>query len=300
MAGFAFPYNGKMFKFFARICNTLATLYALLSPLAVIHWLFKVYTLPLFFQGVMQFGDNLFQPGNMMLEHFYHFPILHFYGHSLSLTEAIQAILLTVLFFVFNFASQILLTLDKKLLAAKESHNHHILERNMREKEKIEVVKVVQQHIPVVFVSFPFEQSGVHREFFKVPGNGTLVQHGPDFLYIQFAKLENALGYSQDAANKCLAFNQTLRPMDPCYPFRLSLHTIESGQENLAWGLEKCRNLNRFTGENQVYLTLQAKQLYDVSNLNGKFRCQSQGIYILAPDQNEEVFQLILPIAQIR
>jgi hypothetical protein len=285
-----------MLKSLANLCRLLATLCALLSPIAVVHWIFQAFHLPPQLDGVMGFFSAVFSPVNSILDSLFHFPSLTFQDKAVPITQGVHALLITILFFVFNFLSGLVSTADKKVQAAtdtfvRKTHIQH--EQAAKEKQQ---KKIVKEKRPIVYVAYPFHQDAKVCDFLSEYGplGGWQIESSPEFWLLEFARVEQALAYCGSAAQKILGYYTTLRPMDPQFPFRMILHGVDTGAEHLAWGKERCQTMARLTGENQVRFSQEIKEVMDASQLNDTFKSQSVGMYEFPIVGIQEAFQLTI------
>jgi hypothetical protein len=156
--------------------------------------------------------------------------------------------------------------------------------------------QVIGNVSPIVYISFPFELEEKVKQLFARYGqwDGKRVQSSAESWVLEFSLLENAFRYCVDCAKQISAHYACLRLNDPQPPFRVAIHLVEPGAENLSWGLEKCHLLLRCMSDNRIFFSQEVKTMVDSRLLTNQFRVQSVGVYDFQIYKNQEVYELLL------
>ncbi len=269
-----------MFRYFYTICDILATIFALLSPVAVMHWLLKVTEVaPL--QGFVRTLDPLFTPLNSFVELFINVPHLTFNGHSYSTTQGVLACLLTVLFFVFNFAAETLRVWEqrmnvqvhaaiqrRRLQKLRDEHNkrEESLPKDLKVFAYIDYDEAVCPSITkVIDVLITQENPHVHSRMFNE-------------MVFEFKKIDEGLRFVLTLSQSIMSHYSTLRPLDPQPPFRIALDGLDNLLDTSA-SITEVRRLIHYVAVNQIVISETAKALMDISQTNIPHSMHSMGLY---------------------
>ena len=288
-----------MFRYIYTICDLIATVFALLSPVAVMHWLLKVTEISAL-QGFVRVLDPLFVPMDGVLELFIQLPHLNYNGHSYATTQGLLACLLTVLFFVFNFLAETARVWEQRV----NVQVHAAIQRRRLQKLRDEQYKR-EDSLPKDLKVFGFVDYDVavcptiaKTIDLLIAQEGAHI-HSRMFneLILEFKKIEDGLRFVLTLSQSILSHYNTLRPMDPQPPFRMAL----DGQDNLldvSAAVIEVRRLIHYVGVNQIVVSETAKALLEISASSLPHSLQSMGLYTMGVPALEqhgvqrELFQL--------
>ncbi len=281
-----------MLRFLYTVCDLLAGLFAIVSPVAIMHWLAKVVRLV----GTASFVEALnpvFDPINAILEIFIKSPPLMFQGEPIPTTQGVLAVLLTVSFFVFNFLSETLKAAEQRLDVTKQSlqqkHRLHQLKaEHQKQQKKASTNRRIQVQVVYDFQACP--AGGTHLETTYGKYKGKVLDSTPSGIALQFETLEGAFKYALDASQAILSHYATLRPMDPQPSYQVAVHAVENALP-VAEGVANTRKLVGFAGNNQVIFSQDIKAILETQGLFNMYHTQSLGMYAVEGRQ-QEIFRL--------
>ncbi len=283
-----------MLRLISILLDILSGLFAILAPIAVIHWIAGAFELQAI-AGVAEFFSAIFWPFNTLVNTVApNLPMIDYQGRQIPISQGIVAFLLTICFFSCAIAANLLRALDKKMTVTtdiiRSQHRMQQLESVRREQAR----QTIATNRILIYLIFPFDSQKNASTFFlgfKKYGGRQLPTRTEGML-IEFGDVQSAMGYARDTAEKLLAFYGTLRPMDPQPPFHMSIHAVRPDPEDTFPGLERCQLLIRYAGENQIIFSQQVLELLQVHSLTANYRYQTMGYYDFPSVPNQEVFML--------
>ncbi|MDX2085197.1 MAG: hypothetical protein SFZ03_07405 [Candidatus Melainabacteria bacterium] len=276
------------------VCDVLGTLCAVLSPVAVVHWLLEAV-------GVKSLGflAVLFAPLNWIINALHPMPTITFQGTHIPMTQGVTAIVLTVLFFLLAALSQYLKAAEQQMDMAQQNLKETYRQRQRERAEAQVRERLVSNRRLFVYISFPFDQDeALGEQFFGHFSNlnGRPIEATATVLVLEFSELDPAFRYAQDAMRTLLSYYATLRPADPQPVARLCIHVVGVDEANRT-GLAMCTHLCRFTPVNTIVLSQDVKQFIEAGGTSAKYPLQSQGYYEFPGGSSQEVYQLLLKSA---
>jgi hypothetical protein len=283
-----------MFRFLYTLCDWLAGLCAVISPITILHWLLKSTNMP-GTGGAVALLNPFFEPLNAIAELIIKSPPLTVAGHSISTTQAILAIFFTVGFFTFNFLSESLKTTEQRVDVGCQAleHQHRLHKLKSEEEKKHKKVIATERRL---FVQ-------IHYDFMGCPQGAALAQSNyaqygakllnqmPDVMTLEFEALTQALKYALDVSSAILAYYAGLRPVDPQPSFKIAAHAVDTTFSVSVAGSETTR-VTGFAGDNQIIFSEDTKALMDAQKITPDYQFQSVGLYALGDGRQHEMFRL--------
>ena len=285
-----------MLRFLAIALDIVATLCAILSPVAIIHWLLKAINASLT-AGIVNMLTPVFTPFNASLDLVFKLPSISFSGQSIPITQGILGVIFTLVFFALAFASDMVKATMKKVeVRAAAAENKKKLQALKVQKQQ-QTQKVTTNRRILVFLYFQFQQNPMAGNYFEqlYPRHqGRAHETTPESMLLEFETLDNAMRYCIESTQYVRSYYATLRPMDPQPPFYIGIHSQDM-TENVQAGKAKCYNLCRFGGQNSMVFSQDTKQALDAHGMAPNFRIQSIGVYDFPnePVRSQEVFRLL-------
>ncbi len=283
-----------MLRFLYTVLDIIATVCAVISPVAIVHWLLKSIQLALL-GPFIEALDPVFSPLNLLLEVFIQLPNLQFMDQSVPLTQGALGILFTLGFFIFNFASNSLRVADQKLTVA---HDLKMEQRRMakilKEQERVQR-KISTNRQVFVWVNFDFTQNTNATSILET----TFARHSADVrerdlehMLLEFQTLDHALQYVLQCQDAILKHYATLRPIDPKPPFTFGINSFEITSDPEV-GIALAQQLSKYAGKNQILFSKDAHDLLAALGLTAQYKFQSQGFYDFLGLKKQEVFRLM-------
>ena len=286
-----------MLRFFSKLFEWISTIFAVLSPVAVLHWLLKVGNVQFILQP-LAFLDSIFAPFNQLVDWVIPTAAIMYQGQEVYLNQAITGVFFTLLFFGFMTLSRWVTRLDNQMKLMKEVHKSNKAADKEREKQE----RLEEQHANysqvLVYVAFPF------REF---PELGKVLQQypvyegralpgNPNSLFIGFDDLQMALNFTIQTTATLGKFYSSQLPSEPKPPFSFVVHALWS-TDRLEDGLSACTQLARFTGDGQTLLSESLRKVMHARGLLNDYQQHSLGYYSFPGGHSQEVFMLqpVLP-----
>ncbi|HEY9746741.1 MAG TPA: hypothetical protein V6C99_11045 [Oculatellaceae cyanobacterium] len=282
-----------MLRFLYTICDLIAGVMAIASPVAIFHWLAKITGIKAA-AAVISVLDPVFEPMNVTLNLIVQMPVLHYNGQNIPTTQGVVACLLTVGFFIFNFCSEYLKTTEQRLDVEQQAR----LQRRRLQQLKVEQQQFAKQvtgnRKVYMVIQYDFKQCPSGAASFETTYpkfGGRLIESSPQMLALEFDGAERALRYSLEVTRSVQAYYATLRPIDPQPPYQIAIQAIEAqlpGSEAIL----KTRKLVSYTGRNQILFGSEVYLLLKDQGAVGDFQFQSVGMYVIEGKQ-AEFFKLL-------
>lgn len=280
-----------MFRFAYKLLDLLASACALLSPIAIVHWLIGLGMGP---HGAdwFPFLSHFFAPLNATMDHIFHPKPLDFEGQTVSISQCIVAIVFTGLFFIFQTASKMLKVVDKQIQVAQARVTEQVRRKKVAVVEQKKKV-IASFSLLIVKVQYPFETHPELANLFQAHTTfgGTALEQTPDLLVLEFSRPTDALEYCLTSVRGLLRQYAQLRPVDTKPPFSVVIHAVQP-QEDLQQGLDKCDLIRPYGGQNQIMLSAEMVAVIKAQGLSGQYKCNSLGLYHSQNHQELEVFTL--------
>lgn len=282
-----------MLRYIYTLCDLLSSACALLSPVIVFHWLFKVVDLaPL--RSVITMGDSVCVPLDSLLEMFIKLPPITYAGHVVPTTQALLAVILTCFFFLFNFLSETFKVSEQRLNVQVDATIQRRRLQKLREEQQRKEAMLPQNLRIFVFVeydSLACLPMGDQVEKMLQREGGHIHSRMAHELALEFKHMENALRFALDVSQTVLAYYATLRPIEPRPPFRMSIHGVDN-MLNISTSVAETHKLIQYVMSNQIIVSQTAKALLDASGTLIPYRLQSIGIYSMDNGAQRELFKL--------
>jgi hypothetical protein len=275
------------------LLETAATCVALLSPIALFHWLIKVTRIP-GLDFIVNPLSALFDPFNKTLEALFHLPTMTYQGQAFPITQGIVGILLTVCFFGLSYLAAVMKQTEEKMKVALEAQYQSNLARQRLAAQKKEQIHLVKDMKVFLYISFPFAaHAELARPFERFVGfQGVSIESTPTSLFVEFQKPENALAFVQTCISQMSDSYSKLLPMEPQPPYRMSMHAVELKRDAQQEGHGLCFQLTRFAGANMVLFSHALRKVLDAHQISDNVNFQSMGDYEMLGIQ-QEVFRFI-------
>jgi hypothetical protein len=282
-----------MLRYLTTICDVISSICALVSPVAIFHWLFKMVDLaPL--RGFVSSLDGLFMPLNAVLELFIKLPHLHYGGHSYATTQGLLALMLAGVFFLFGFFSETLKVGEQRLkLQVDVGIQRRRLQKIREEQQQME--KKLPQDLKIfVFLDYDTKACpamGASIETLIAQERGHIHSRMFNELALEFKKVEDGLRFCFAVSHAISSYYDTLRPFDPQPPFRISLHGSDKLLTTSA-AVSEVRKLINFVLSNQIIISETTKSLLVASGTPIPYRLQSLGMYSMDSGSARELFRV--------
>jgi hypothetical protein len=281
-----------MFRFFLIVFEILSLACAVLSPVAIGHWLAKTVlgnVAP--FKPILDSLSSVFQPFNDLLAMVIKAPTIQYNDQNVDSTQALLAISLTFMFFVFSILAKMCKAAETQLIiqASIDASTH-------KRKALMQVQKESQEHLKryrhfMVLVSSQFDQSPELLKRFEANLNSysNRVVSDDQFQFLHFQDLTQCLNLVQTLRQNWLDYYKTLRPMDPQPPFRIVILATEN-TENQVNHLERCQQIATYCANNQIICSQVVGELIQHRKLGTPI--ESIGVYTLGGYESEEFYRL--------
>lgn len=285
-----------MLRFFYTICDWLAGLCAIISPVVIAHWLLKVTGLP-WAVPIVNALNPVFNPWSELLHFWVKTPPLFVNGQPVETTQAALAIAFTIGFFILHFSAEVARSLEQRLDMNRQTHEQRqkILQLSREERQHKNQLSSLSWRI-CLHITYPFPLCPVGGRLLddvSLHPAGKLLERSKDVLSMEFNRLDSALQVCTEAAMALLQYYATLRPADPQPPFHIGLHAVES-QTGVNTALAETSRITEFAGRNQIIFSQTVQQLMDAQHLELPRPAQSIGLYALSGGRQEEMFRLDL------
>jgi hypothetical protein len=282
-----------MFRFLYTMCDLISAVCAIISPVAIFHWLFKIMNFNAIAAQV-NLLNPVFDPLNAFVEFFVKMPPLNYGGHAYSTTQGLLACLMTGGFFAFNFFSESLKATEQRLDVHQQAEvQKRRLQKLQNEQTKVQKTITTNRRMYVAieydFLNCPIGSTCLEETFPKY--GGKVLSRGADSLSLEFDNMSNIFQYCMDVSQGILSYYATLRPVDPQPPFKIGIHTLDADISTSA-AVAETRKLNIFVGPNQVLFSQAVKAMIDANGQNMTYRFQSIGMYALEGATQQELFRL--------
>lgn len=282
-----------MLRFLYTFCDLLAAISAIISPVAIFHWLGKLVKVQAV-QEMLASLDPFFNPLNALVEVFIKTPPITYGGNSVSSTQGVLACLLTGLFFMLNFISETLKASEQRLDVTKQSLQQKRRLQKIRDEQQSQQKQVLTNRRIYVYVNYDSQACTTGAGYFEaafVKHNGKMLEAYANTLCLEFDSVGSALQYCLDAAQAVLSYYATLRPIDSQPPFQIGINAVDAAQPTQE-GIAESRKLIRYGGPNQVIFSQDIRTLLESKGLSMDYKYQSIGIYSFGGTQQQELFRL--------
>jgi hypothetical protein len=277
-----------MLRFLATVCDLLAGLLAIASPVAIFHWLVKVTGITAAAAAATML-DPVFEPLNATLNTLVQLPVLHYNGNNIPITQGVLACVMTGGFFVFNFCSESLKATEQRLDVEKQAFIQRRRLQQMKAEQKQQQKQVTSNKKLYLLVQYDFKScpsGAAHFETAYARHGGKLIESDQKSLALEFEAPERAFKYALDVSQAVQAYYATLRPLDPQPPYSINIQAIDAGIPGVEAVL-KMQRLVSYAGQNQVLFGAEVYALLTEQGLLQRFQFQSVGMYIIDGQQVE-------------
>lgn len=282
-----------MFRFLYTMSDLMSAVCAIISPIAIFHWLLRIVNIQALASAVNVLNP-VFDPLSALLELFVKLPPIHYGGHEYSTTQGLLACLMTAGFFVFNFISESLKASEQRMDVARQADiQKRRLQKLKSEENKVNKDVTTNRRLYVVvdydFMGCPTGSACLETTYTR-NGGKVLGSNGAS-MSLEFETISNVFQYCMDASQGILSYYATLRPAEPQPPFKIGVHATDCSWSVPA-SVEETRKLSRFIGPNQVLFSQDVKSILEANGLGLSYRYQSIGMYALEGVGQQELFRL--------
>ncbi|MBK8189740.1 MAG: hypothetical protein IPK79_04755 [Vampirovibrionales bacterium] len=284
-----------MLKVLALFLDLLSVLFALLAPVAIVHWLLSIIGVPQL-TGFIDALRVVFDPMNALIDSALggHVPHIAYQGRDITVTQGILGFILTLVFFLLAGLATATRSMDKKLAVARD------LSRSKARAEQLAAVRDVQDRKTsnatsiLVEILYPFEQTAEGAARFQgfSEYGGRLVSSRPEAWVLMFNSPDDALQFVVSAAKSLRQYYATLRPMDPQPPFRIALHATEPSDTATREGVGYLHLILRYAADHQVVFSQELRDLMAIRPPKTDYDIQSIGMFDLGQAAHQEIFRL--------
>ncbi len=283
-----------MIRFLYTLCDIIAGICAVVSPIAIFHWLLKAMNIAAL-KVIVDPLSGFFNPFNSLLDFFIDAPVIKYQGHSVSTIQGVFAILLTIAFFVFHFIAETLKATEQRVEVNTQVHQQRRRLQQLKAEQQrmhttVRETRRIYAQINYDFASNP--TGGAYFESGYQKYGGRAVEIGQRGMSLEFGSLEQAFKYSLEAAQQIMSYYATLRPIDPQPPYQVAIHAVEQSRQPQE-ALTKTRQLSRYAAGNQIVFSQEVKSLMDANGVTMKYQFQSLGMYAFDGGRNQEVYRLL-------
>lgn len=282
-----------MLRYFYTLCELVSAVCAIISPVAIFHWLLRIIN----FQGVASFVNSLnpvFDPLNALLEFFIKTPPLSYDGHQYSTTQGVLACVMTAGFFLFNFIAESLKATEQRMDVSKQAAQQNRRLQKLRAEQDKKQKNVTTNRRIFAVVDYDFTAcptGGSHLDGAYGQYGGKVVASYSDSMALEFDAIQNAVEYCMHASQAMLGYYATLRPLDPQPPFKISLHSLDA-EISTGAAVTATRKLISYVGPNQVIFSNDIWTMMEASGLEKAYRYQSIGMYAMDGGYQQELYRL--------
>lgn len=281
-----------MLRFLYTVCDLFAGFCAIVSPIAIIHWLMRVIKAP-GTEALVAPLNPVFDPLNAILEFFVKVPPLTFQGEPIPTTQGVLACILTMGFFLFNFIAESLKATEQRMDLNRQAHQQKSrlqkIENEQQKKHKhISKNSRIFLHVNYDFFSCPAAGAHFDTNFDKY--GGKILERLPSGITLEFASLDQSFQYCLEVAQAIMSYYATLRPIDPQPTYHAGIQAIDADKPT-SDGTQGARTVANFAGANQIVFSPDAKALLEAQGLHMRYQFQSIGMYMV-DDRQQELFRL--------
>lgn len=285
-----------MFRFLSIICDGVAAICAILSPVAILHWLLKITALPATSSLVMAL-NSVFNPLDTMLASWIHTPPLMVNAQPVSTTQALLALGFTLGFFSLHSAAEMLKSSEQRLDVRRQTRQQQQRLTQLHRKEHREQTRLaaldwrIYAYIQYDASACPSGAALLEQAAARHQAQSLVREAGA--IALEFSEMESALKASQEIARGILNHYETLRPVDSQPPFIIGLHAVEKIAP-VSVALQETARITGFGGQNQVVFSEALKRLLDARQSTAAGPSRSLGLYVLNEGRQAEIFRLEL------
>ncbi len=283
-----------MLRFLYISCDILAAVFAVISPVAIFHWLMRI-TLSdsALLAPYMAPVNGFFDPLNAVVDMVFHAPPLSYNGQLIPTTQGVLACLLTASFFLLNFLSEYLKTTEQRFDVDRQAQIQRQRLQQLKRQQSQSNQKVVSNRRYLVNVSYDFAlcpTGGDCMEQGLARLGGNALERLPDYMTVEFGSLDLSIEYCMTASQAIMGYYATLRPVDPQPPFRIGIHAIDANLP-VSDASSETRKLVGFAAPNQVVFTQSVRDVLEANGQSMAYHFQSIGMYGLSGG-SQELFKL--------
>ncbi len=281
-----------MLRILYILCDVLAALFAVISPVAIFHWLLLAVNMRVLKPFLVPL-THFFTPLNACVELFIKPPVLHFNGQEISTNQGIVACVFTAAFFGMSILSEYLKTSEQRQDLEQQAELQRKRLRKLQALQETRQKKVVTNRRYLVQIHYDFEQC---------PAGGQLLEQGParqaanplernvGHLTLEFPSLSQCLQYAMGVSQSVLNYYALLRPKDPQPPFRIGIHAIDCALTTVE-ALQEMRLITSFSGPNSIVFSQCVRDVLEADGQSLAYKFHSMGLYVFG-GKEQEVFKL--------
>ncbi len=282
-----------MFRIFYLLFGAIGSICALITPIAIAHWLLKATHVT----GAAPFVkilDPFLMPLNTIVSNIAHTPPLTVNGQTIPTEPALVALGFTILFFIFSILAESLKTAEQRAIVMQESMVQAERFRQNQlanEKHRGQVVAAGQRILLNIGYNFPQCEEGaklIRKTFEQFQPR---ILHSLDNrMILQFSSLDYVFRYTLEVDNILKRFYKSLRPMDPHPALFLTIHATAS-ELNPTTTAEEVEKIAQFAAPHQIMFSQSVKDLMDAERISAQYEFQTTGLYNISGKQ-AEIFRL--------
>lgn len=281
-----------MLRFLYISCDVLAAIFAIISPVAIFHWLLRAVNISVLAPFLTPM-NNFFDPMNGLAKALFRSPAINYNGNLISTDQGVVACILTASFFLMNFASEYLKTTEQRQDVDRQAN---------LQRQRLQKLKTAQTQVHKAISTNRRYMVHVNYDFMLCPSGGEVLERGfskqagsalerfPGYMTIEFPTLQQAIQYCMDASQAMLGYYATLRPADPQPPFRIGIHASDADTPT-GEATAETRRLVGFAAPNNIVFTQNVRDLLEAQGQTLTYHFQSIGMYALEGRQ-QELFKL--------
>ncbi|WMU93200.1 hypothetical protein EMOOHJMP_00005 [Microcystis phage MaAM05] len=281
-----------MLRILYTLCDALAALFAVISPVAIFHWLLLAVNNRLlnpFLVPLTQF----FTPLNASVQFFIQPPVLHFSGQEISTTQGIVACVFTALFLGLSTLSEYFKTIEQRQDLEHQAELQRIRLKRLQALQETRQTKLVTNRRYLVQVNYDFNQCPAGGQFLdQGPARqaGKPVDRDLTNLTLEFLSLSQSLHYALTASQALMNYYATLRPKDPQPPFRIGVHATDRDLSPEV-ALQETQRLTSFAMANTIIFSQTVRDVLEADGQSLAYKFHSMGLYAMG-GQEQELFRL--------
>ncbi len=281
-----------MLRILYIFCDVLAALFAVISPVAIFHWLLLAVNNKALnpFLGPL---TQLFAPLNATVQLFITPPVLYFNRQEISTTQGIVACVFTVLFFGLSILSEYFKTIEQRRDLEHQAELQRTRLKRLHALQETRQKKLVTNRWYLVQVNYDSSHC---------PAGAQLLEQGParqagkpldrDFsdFTLEFSSLSQSIHYALTASQAVLSHYALLRPKDPQPPFRIGIHVLDR-ETTFEAALQEMQRLTSFAGSNSIVFSQSVRETLEAEGQSLAYKFQSMGLYTVG-GREQELYRL--------
>lgn len=282
-----------MLRYIYTLCELLSAVCAIISPVAIFHWLLRIIN----FQGVASLVNMLnpvFDPLNAIVEFVVKAPPLSYGGHQYSTTQGVLACVMTGAFFLFNFVAESLKASEQRMEVSRQAEQQRKRLQKLRDDQSKKQKFVTTNRRIYLVLDYDFQacpEGGAQWESTYARYHGKVLASYHNSLALEFDSIEQVVSYCMGAAQGILGHYATLRPLDPQPPFKVGIQSLDA-EISTGAGVTATRKLISYVGPNQVIFSQEIRAMLESQGIDKAYRYQSIGMYAMEGGYQQELYRL--------